>query len=313
MLARPLRPVPSPSLRPWGGRRLGGDARVGELWLAGPDSTVELDGAAATLDEVSAALGAAFVGRRALALLGARFPLLVKVIDAADWLSLQVHPDDALARSLYGPAAVGKTEAWLVLEADADATLVTGPSLPAAETAAAVAAGSIGREACEVRAAVAGDAYLVRAGTLHAIGAGTFVYEIEQPSDYTFRVSDWGRPQAPGRGLHVEEAALALVPTAHAELRGAGFVLDGGALEVRELRLEIIAGPGAATRRPEGASLEVITAVRGDLVVRGEGWLERLRPLETLVVPAAIAAYEIEPGPGALACVGLVPEQAPQA
>ncbi len=74
-----------------------------------------------TLDDLAAELGEALVGRRGMALLGARFPLIVKLIDAGDWLSLQVHPDDALARELYGPDAVGKAEAWLVIEADPDA------------------------------------------------------------------------------------------------------------------------------------------------------------------------------------------------
>ena len=63
-----------------------------------------------------------------MALLGPRFPLIAKLIDAGDWLSLQVHPDDALARDLYGPDAVGKIEAWLVIDADPAGQLVTGPA-----------------------------------------------------------------------------------------------------------------------------------------------------------------------------------------
>ena len=103
---RPLRPVPMPSVRPWAGRRLGPPAdHVGELWLAGPDSRV-LRGArrARTLDQLAATAGASLVGSQGMGLLGPRFPLIVKVIDAAEWLSLQVHPTDELAVELYGTA-----------------------------------------------------------------------------------------------------------------------------------------------------------------------------------------------------------------
>jgi len=129
VLATPLRPRPEPSVRPWAGSRLAAPgARVGELWLAGPASVVEIGaGEACTLDELAASAGEALVGSRAMALLGPRFPLLVKLIDAAEWLSLQVHPSDEIARELYGAGAVGKTEAWLVLDVEPGATLVTGP------------------------------------------------------------------------------------------------------------------------------------------------------------------------------------------
>ena len=116
--------VPSASPRPWAGTRLG--PGIGERWLAGPASVVTIgDGFTPTLDELAAAWGPSLVGTRGLERMGARFPLLVKVIDAAEWLSLQVHPTDELARRLYGPDAVGKAEAWVVLDADPGARLVT--------------------------------------------------------------------------------------------------------------------------------------------------------------------------------------------
>ena len=98
---RPLRPIPAPSVRPWAGARLGAvGASVGELWLAGPASVVDTGEGPTTLDELAAASGAAFLGDAVVGLLGPRFPLIVKLIDAAEWLSLQVHPDDALAAEL---------------------------------------------------------------------------------------------------------------------------------------------------------------------------------------------------------------------
>src|SRR3990172_7424692 len=88
-LTRPLRPIPQRSPRPWAGTRLGArHEHVGELWLAGPGSGVEVGGIGRRpRDEVAAGAGAALVGERGMALLGARFPLLVKLIDAEAWLS----------------------------------------------------------------------------------------------------------------------------------------------------------------------------------------------------------------------------------
>lgn len=308
---RPLRPIPRPSVRPWAGLRLGDeDEHVGELWLAGPDSVVEVaDGHELTLDEVAASAGEGFVGTRAMRLLGPRFPLLVKVIDAAEWLSLQVHPSDELALELYGEGRLGKAEAWLVLDASPGSQLVTGPrrDLPEAELRGAIRDGAVGRAHCDTRPCVPGDVLLLEAGTMHAIGAGAFVYEIEQPSDLTFRMSDWGRPATAERPLHVAAALRAIRPEARAVPVGRDWRLDGGALSVREFRLEIAAVPTAAARRPAGESLEVVTAIRGRAELGGHGWHEVLEPYETLVVPASVAEYRIEGPAGGLVCVGTVP------
>ncbi len=305
-LTRALRPAMVPSPRPWAGTRLGGGA--GEHWVAGPASTVTLAGGRVlTLDALAAEAGAALVGTRGLALLGARFPLLVKLIDAGDWLSLQVHPSDVIARRQHGPDAVGKAEAWLVLDADPDAHLVVGPRLGMADDAvrAAIAAGTMDRPDCEAVTAHAGDVFNVEPGTIHAIGAGVFVYEIEQPSDLTYRISDWGRPAVAGRSLHREEALEAVRPWRQAALVGSGWRLDGGVLTTPEFRLELVA-PGSATasRQPAGLTPEIITVVRGEVVLRGDGWTERLGLRETALVPADVAAYAISGDATSLAAVG---------
>jgi len=308
-LSRPLRPAPSPSLRPWAGTRLG--SGVGEVWTAGPASIVELaDGSTLTLDALAAEAGPALVGEAGVAALGPRFPLLAKLIDAADWLSLQVHPDDELARRLYGPEAVGKDEVWLVLEAAPDARLITGPArtLTADQVRVMVATGTMRRDACEVRAPQPGETLNVRAGTIHAIGPGAFVYELEQPSDITFRISDWDRPAIPGRRLHPVEAGQAVIPSLHAEVVGSGWQLDGDRLDERHFRLELVGAGRTASRRPAGQSAEVVTAVSGAVTLVGAGFEERLTALETAVVPAAVAAYEIVVDAGAVAAVASLPD-----
>lgn len=299
-----------PSERPWAGRRLGGrGGHIGELWLAGPASLVKTPDGPLALDALAARHGAALVGERGMARYGARFPLLAKLIDAAERLSLQVHPTDALARQLYGPDAVGKAEAWLVLEAEEGAMLVTGPrrDLGEAELRAAVASGRLGQSGCEERPAIPGEAFMLRPGTLHAIGAGVFLYEIEEPSDLTFRISDWGRPPIPGRSLHPTEALLAIDPSAHAEPAGSGWRLDGGVLDEPELRLELVTGPAPVTREPAGRTLEVLTVVRGSVEVAGDGWSEHLATRGTLVVPAEEPGYTITGSDDAVVCVGSLP------
>lgn len=307
--AVPLDPVASPSLRPWAGSRLGAAGEgIGELWLAGPDSRVRGgsdDGI--TLDGLAGRHGAGLVGARGMALLGPRFPLIVKLIDAAEPLSLQVHPDDALARELYGADAVGKAEAWVVLDAGPDTELITGPrrGLSEEDLRAEIGAGTMDREHCATTPAGSGDTFMLYPGTIHAIAAGSYVYEIEQPSDLTFRISDWGR--AGGRQLHREEALRAVDARAHARQVGTGWALDGGALTVPEFRLELLAEAGATLRRPAGNSLEVVTVLRGSAVVRGEGFVRELEATGTTVVPALVPAYEIELGADALVAIGSIP------
>ena len=307
-LTRPLRPVAFPSPRPWAGTRLG--EGIGERWLAGPDSVVALyDGTSPTLDALAATHGAALVGSRGIERLGARFPLLVKLIDAAEWLSLQVHPSDDLARRLYGSDAVGKAEAWVILATDPDTRLVTGPNRDLAPEAilAAIRAGTMGRADCETRQAVAGDVLDLPTGTIHAIGAGAFVYEIEQPSDLTFRISDWGRPATAARPLHVEEALAAVDPTIQAVPVGAAWRIDGGALDAGHFRLEILAAGDAPDRAPAGRTPEVVTAIDGDVILEGDGWREVVESLAAVVVPAVVRAYRAVPSAGARVLIGSLP------
>jgi mannose-6-phosphate isomerase len=167
----------------------------------------------------------------------------------------------------------------------------------------------VGREHCEERPCAAGDVLLVRSGTMHAIGPGTLVYEIEQPSDVTFRMSDWGRPATAARPLHVRESLRAIRPDRHADPVGHDWRLDGEALTVPEFRLELVdAGPAAApSRSPGGETLQIVTAVRGRVEVRGDGWREVLEPFDTIVVPAAVPAYRISGSADGMACIGSVP------
>lgn len=134
------------------------------------------------------------------------FPLLIKLLDAHRMLSVQVHPDAEQARRA---GVRPKTEAWFVLHAEPDARLLIGmrSGVGQDDVRRALAAG--GGELPELlasRPARAGETHLIEAGTVHCLGAGVLLAEVQQPSDTTYRLYDWGR----GRELHVD-AALASI------------------------------------------------------------------------------------------------------
>ena len=136
------------------------------------------------------------------------FPLLLKLIDARDTLSVQVHPDDAYARRVENK--LGKTEAWVILHAEKDSFLVYG-TVPGTGKEALKAASREGKAVEKLLRRVPvheGEVYYIPSGTVHAIGAGLTLYEIQQSSDVTYRFYDWDRRDAAGRQreLHLEKA-----------------------------------------------------------------------------------------------------------
>jgi mannose-6-phosphate isomerase len=218
-LVLPLQPLPVS--RPWGGRRaaqrfgwtppatagVAPAAAVGEWWLASCQP-----GAASPLVEPARASGAAdlpaFLAGPGQALglpEAAAFPLLVKFLDCEQTLSLQVHPDDACARRQGLPR--GKSECWHVLHAEPGAAvwLGTAPGVDAARLLERVAAGASDDEIRALLRRVEllpGDTLVVPAGSVHAVGAGLLLYEIQQNSDTTWRIHDWGR----GRPVQLDRA-----------------------------------------------------------------------------------------------------------
>ncbi len=195
----------------------GDDARVVNGPLAGQ-----------TLNELVAREGQGLVGTRGMTACEpfGDFPLLVKFIDASDVLSLQLHPDDEGARHLRKR---GKTEAWYIVDAQPGASLITGMSreADADEVRARIADGTF-EQLLERRDVQGGEAMLVPAGTMHAIGAGVLLYEIQQNCDVTFRLYDWERVDDQGRPreLHLDQALVALRNDLHARV-ARPLTLDG--------------------------------------------------------------------------------------
>lgn len=189
---------------------------VGESWevsaVEGSESVVA-NGAdrGLTLTELVGKYGAELLGEANYRRFGQKFPLLVKFIDAKQKLSVQVHPSDALAKQRHGK--LGKNEMWYVVGAEQGAALLSGfkKKISSEEYLQKVADGSFLDvvQSCEVKP---GDVCYVPAGRVHGIGAGTFVVEIQETSDVTYRIFDYNRRDKDGnlRELHTELACEAI-------------------------------------------------------------------------------------------------------
>jgi mannose-6-phosphate isomerase len=196
----PLRLLPLLKERPWGVRSLAPwlatgplDTPVGEAWFTSNDNRID---GGPTLGAAIAADPARLLGPEAR---DGLCPLLLKFLFTSERLSVQVHPDDEYAREHH--ASLGKTEAWHVLDARAGATLGLGfvRELVRADAVDAARSGAI-EHLLDWRATRPGDTWLVPARTVHAIGAGVTVVEVQENSDVTYRLFDYGRP----RELHLE-------------------------------------------------------------------------------------------------------------
>ena len=205
----------------WGGRRLetllgktlpNGEP-VGESWeisdhAHGESRVDEGDLAGTTLHDLVLQDEVGLIGRAGALEVGGRFPLLFKFIDAADWLSVQVHPTDAYARTHEG-GDPGKTEAWVVIDAEPGAKIACGlvPGTTRDAFARAIADGTVETHLRFVEV-TRGDVVSMPSGVVHALGPGVLVAEIQQNSDTTYRVYDWGRVGLDGkpRELHIEKA-----------------------------------------------------------------------------------------------------------
>lgn len=303
-----FRPVFRPYV--WGGRRLetvlGKPIEPGDHWAEcweicdhGPDQTVVASGplTGMTLGELIADHGPALLGRHHPL---SRFPLLVKFLDAAQRTSLQVHPDDARAATRI-PPDLGKTEAWVVMAAEPGARIYAGLCEGMDRRRLAEALKSGRWESClHSISPRPGDCIFLPAGTLHALGDGLLVAEVQQASDATYRLFDWGRLGADGlpRPLHVEEGLEAVDyrrgPVEPQEPRPTGrpgvsrlvdceqFVLDRWQLERQQTA-------GGDQR------CHILIVLEGRLQAAGDPIETPLVRGEVVLLPASLGEVEITP------------------
>ena len=218
------------------------------------------------------------IERRAGELMGpawqasARFPLLVKWLDCSDRLSLQVHPPASVAASLGGES---KTENWYVAHSVPGASLFVGlkRGVTRADFARAVAAGTA--EGCVNKMAVAsGDSVLVRSGQVHAIDAGNLILEIQQNSDTTYRIYDWGRVGLDGkpRQLHVEESLRSILwdegpPDLVRAAPTSGTIASCDEFSIRR----VVLGQGESLKFAAGDQPRIVSVVTGAVATGAAG------------------------------------------
>ena len=289
-------------LTPWGGERLRtvygkeiAEVPTGESLevscIPGFEST---DDNGVKLTDLIRIYGERMAGRFA----SGAFPLLLKIIDAAGVLSVQVHPDDDYAREHEG-GKLGKTEAWLILQAPEGAELVygirPGTDLETLKTA------------CEQGAAVEpllrrvkvrrGDVCYIPAGCVHAIGAGIMLYEIQQSSDITYRFYDWNRLDKDGKGreLHLKQA-LAVTDLSYApDPLHAPDIPVARVLDKPYFTLDILnPKENSPVQVPKVRDFGMLTGLDGELNLCWENGSCTVRPGETFFIPCAVPALTLE-------------------
>jgi mannose-6-phosphate isomerase len=286
----------------WGGEKLRpGHYPTAEAWVVWEENMVESgELAGKTLRQVAEEFGESLLGSMNIARTGRRFPLLIKLLDCAQWLSLQVHPDDSLAKELEGDGQFGKTEAWHVLASEPDAKLIAGiqPGTPPEAVPVSIRNGTI-IDLAQYIDIEAGDTILMRAGTLHALGPGLLVYEVQQTSDWTYRVYDWGRPATEKRPLHIEKSVRAtradfLAPVIPAPNAGDGTI--DVLVQCEYFTLELLASSTKTIELDtQGKSFHAVTVTEGRAELHAGDLHTELDRFQTAVIPADMKRYEFRP------------------
>lgn len=300
----PLRFAPIFKTTLWGGRRLRpflglppNDESIGEAWLlsdvdGSPSFVADGPYSGYSLKDLIARFGEALLGSAKP--IDGRFPLLIKLIDARQELSLQVHPNDEQARA-KNPTAAGKTEAWVVLAADPQTSRLYSGFRPGVDPQSFRNALSKGQAAETFHQFIPqpGDCLFLRAGTVHAIGRDLLIYECQQTSDITYRLFDWNRVDAQGqpRPLHVEDG-IACADFAQGPCPPLVPIRDGECerlIECEYFSLErwTLARP----REFAGNVCRIITAIAGQGTLADQP----LRPGDTWLIPAACNSVSVIP------------------
>ncbi|MBI2333768.1 MAG: class I mannose-6-phosphate isomerase [Chloroflexi bacterium] len=288
----------------WGGSRLRSEiVPTAEAWIIFAGNRITSGPyAGRALSDLAQEFGVDLLGSRAIAQTGRRFPVLVKILDCAQWLSLQVHPNDEQAQRLEGESFFGKTEAWHVLEAEPNAKLVAGikPDVSAEELKAAIQSKSKAiLDLVEMVEVKAGDTLFMNPGTIHALGPGMLIYEIQQTSDVTYRVYDWGRPETEKRKLHIDKAIEVSNPNALSLVVKPPHISDGEVQTLTECQYfnldEIYVEHKTVSLNTRGESFHGLTVIEGQVQVSAQSEAFILGKFDTLLIPACCGAYQVQP------------------
>jgi mannose-6-phosphate isomerase len=310
-LSAPLSFTPKYQVIVWGGRKMAlyrddlPQGPVGESWdLADQDRGMSVVRAGpfvgTTLRDLTTARGKELVGEK---FQGGAFPLLVKLIDASDRLSVQVHPDDQLAQKM-GLGSNGKTECWFMLGDGGELFQGTRPGVDRSSFEAALAQGNL-EETLNRFETRDGDFFFLDARTVHALGRNCLLYEVQQTSDVTFRVWDWGRMGLDGkpRPLHVSESLETIdfsrsgfgsvtSPFQPSPMGGRSRALaDCPYFQVQEVMIENKGDVSSFDAQPSRVC-SIVTCLNGGGQISTAGGSLSLSPMQTALVPAAAGAWK---------------------
>ncbi|ESU22210.1 manA protein [Flavobacterium enshiense DK69] len=295
--------------RIWGGAKLSSllhksipTDTTGESWELSTvpgDVSIVANGnyAGLTVNDLISKFPEEIMGKNVCDNFGTEFPLLFKFLDAKEDLSIQLHPNDELAKKRHN--SFGKTEMWYVMQADPGAEIIVGfkekssadeylyhlenKSLPSILNKVSVKKG---------------DVFFLETGTIHAIGAGTVIAEIQQTSDITYRIYDWDRVDAQGnaRELHIEQALDAITYDVVASKKKYEMVVNKSnpVVDCAYFTTNVIPLEGKMNFTKNGTSFTVLVCTEGDFsVVNGSGVEFKFKMGDTILLPAALTDFEL--------------------
>ena len=301
----------------WGGRNLEllgrrlPAGKVAESWeVSGHPDGVSIiangEYRGMTLPEFLRRFGSRAAGRACSQAYAGDFPLLVKLIDAEQRLSVQVHPDDEYA-ALYERGQRGKNEMWYIISAAPGAQIVYGlrPGITREKLARAIEEERV-EDCLRTIGVQAGDVIDIPPGTVHALGAGIVLAEIQQSSNLTYRIYDYGRRDARGnlRPLHIEQALkvidFSFSSTAPVFSREEAVPAPGAAEETverlasnRYFTVEKLRFAGERVEKADGERFFIYMNLRGRGTLRFEGGALPLGPAESFFIPASLGVYSL--------------------
>ena len=300
----PLKFDPQLKGKVWGGEKLvsllgkNAKGKIGESWeLSGVKGNVSVVANGSlkgeNLTHLIENFGATLLGNKVYANYGNEFPLLFKFIDAKEDLSIQLHPNDAIAKERHN--SFGKTEMWYVLQADADAQLILGfnQEVDKETYLKSLSEGKI-TQILHSEKVTKGDTFLITPGTVHAIGAGILLAEIQQTSDITYRIYDWDRPDVDGsmRELHTD-LALDIISFKDPKAKMAYSVSKNeSTLLCKSAYFETYLLKLSTTISKDISALDsfiVYMCTEGEAVICGE----KIQTGETILIPASFDSVDI--------------------
>ena len=304
MILYPLKFKPRFKERIWGGSLLGeklgkklpAGKKIGESWeLSGVDGDLSVVSNGTlkgnNIEELTEVYMGELVGDKVYEKFGLEFPLLIKLIDAQDDLSIQVHPSDELARERHN--SFGKTEMWYVVDCKPGSFLYVGfdGKVTREQYLEAVTKGTL-PSLLKKEPVRPGSTFFIPAGTIHAIGKGILIAEIQQTSDITYRVDDWGRVDSNGkpRELHTELAVDAIDFGSQEKYDVTAEPKKNEAVELEKcsyFTTNVVEVDGKIEREyVKLDSFVIYMMLDGEITVECEGHSEKMAKGDTVLIPA---------------------------